>query len=131
MESLFFIACLRVSPRSVLRKNTPITKKLSGHELYDYIEKLYGGNRTWILSNDLQTALLDELFSYFQGLYNTEKLSATEQQILELAQRGYSIEQTAGVLLLSPSTVATYRRRAMKKARVGSMKELLTKTVNS
>lgn len=103
---------------------------ISRQELFRYIDNLHNENRTWVLSGDIQAALLDHLFisASTTSTYNTtSELSEREQQILNLTQRGYSIDQIAETLILSKNTVANYRRKMMKKVGVRSMAELLEK----
>jgi DNA-binding CsgD family transcriptional regulator len=53
----------------------------------------------------------------------TTKLTPRELQVLTLASKGYSYAETASLLGLTPSTVASYTKTLYEKLAVGSRSE--------
>ena len=60
-----------------------------------------------------------------QGAVRYRKLSAREQEVLPLPPNGGTDRDIAETLRVSPYTVATYRKRIMKKLDLHSKIELL------
>lgn len=97
-----------------------VNANISISELLTYIGEV--PEKNFILDNSLQETLLQ---SFLQPDLGSICFSKREREILALAEKGYNIHKTAETLNLSGNTVASYRSRILKRAKAGSMIELL------
>jgi len=104
-----------------------VSHNISLGELLDYINKLCDSETSWVLSEDIQRRLLENMLAPEPTKY-LDILTVMERKVIMLAKKGHSIKQTAAELKLSKYTVAGYRCRILKKAGVHSMVELIAQT---
>ena len=99
-----------------------LTKDSAASELVGAIYKVAKGGRyiSTTLGEKLASQLTDDT-----GKEPHETLTDREYQIMQLIARGKSIQEIAGELFLSTSTVYTYRTRILRKLQVKSNAALI------
>ena len=70
------------------------------------------------------TGLVDSLM-HFEESKTTDVLTARQREVLQLLAEGHSMKQVAGVLSLTPRTVAFHKYRMMEQLKVKSTAELI------
>ncbi len=91
-----------------------VLKESVGTELVDAIRAVHAGRR--YLSPLIADVRLDRLDGPAAQPPNPlDLLSAREREVLQLVVEGKSSTEIAGILVLSPKTVETYRARLMRK----------------
>lgn len=92
-------------------------------EVLGYIDSLY--HHDWLMCDRVKLMLLSSVPEQEKSIQlKLDQYSTTEQRIIEAAQRGLNIVETAEEIGLSPNTVAVYRSKLMKKAGIKSMAKL-------
>ena len=89
-----------------------LNKESAGEELISAIRKVAGGHK--YVSPSLAEKLAVELATNAQKPLH-ETLSDREYRVMWLLASGKQINEIAGTMFLSPSTISTYRARVFKK----------------
>jgi DNA-binding NarL/FixJ family response regulator len=123
---------------------------LTMHEEGQYVVKaVRNGAHGYLLKNTDEKELKEAIITVFEGkkYYNkdisalmignmslegdeTRKLSARENEILQLVAKGLTTKEIADKLCVSSRTVETHRFNMMKKLQVQNSAELITKAIN-
>lgn len=102
-------------------------RKSSAHtDLLDAVRKVAGGE-VFLDPAATKTLLRGYLGRVHAGdeLDLGEVLSDREREVVKLTAEGYTAQQAADILSLSPKTVETYRHRAMQKLGLANRAELV------
>ncbi|MFB3818567.1 MAG: response regulator [Candidatus Methylomirabilales bacterium] len=101
-----------------------LLKDCETHELAAALRAARAGHR--YLSQEIAAAVVDaHLRQRAHPAAPVDRLSLREREIVRMVADGKSTAQIAGVLLLSPKTVETYRRRAMQKLGLSDLPALV------
>lgn len=107
-------------------KTAIIEMEASIDELIHYIhQSIYTNGHGWVLSPGMVAALMDELLHPKSEPSKLRQLSESEMSIVQLAQKGYSLVDTARQLNLSKNTIAAYRSKILKKTNFKSFSQLV------
>jgi DNA-binding NarL/FixJ family response regulator len=98
-------------------------KAAAGKELLHAVSEVSLGRRYLCKDSDSET--LRELVRSHSHDGPLAKLSRRERRVLQLTVEGHTISDTAQWLALSPKTVETYRRRAMRKLGIEGIADLV------
>ncbi|NUO84238.1 response regulator transcription factor, partial [candidate division KSB1 bacterium] len=99
-----------------------LTKDTAGEELIEAIRKVYYGGKY------LTRSLAEQMAGYLQhaeGRPLHESLSDRELQVLQFIGAGKTTSEIEGRLLLSGSTIKTYRQRILQKLHLHSTAEII------
>jgi DNA-binding NarL/FixJ family response regulator len=99
-----------------------VLKRSAASELTTAIKEAMLG-RTYITPL-VATGLVDSLM-HFEESKTTDVLTARQREVLQLLAEGHSMKQVAGVLSLTPRTVACHKYRMMEQLKVKSTAELI------
>ncbi len=101
-----------------------LTKECREDELQNAIQAILNGGRFFcdkvvdvLMESNAATKKRDEAF---------EQLTDREKEIVRMVAEGLSTKQIAEKLFLSPHTISTHRKNALKKLNVGSVPELIS-----
>lgn len=97
-----------------------IDQAATAAELKAHIEELHV--KEFVICKRTQNMLLSDMTS---DSSKNKELSSKQRRIIELYEKGFSIQQTAEQLQLSAHTVAAYRSRIIKKFNTRSMAEVV------
>ena len=102
-----------------------LTKRCREDELHNAINAIMNGGRFFcdsILNVLVQTPKVNAP-NPSEKKYN--QLTNREKEIVQLVAEGMTTKEIAGKLFLSPYTISTHRKNALKKLNIGSVPELV------
>lgn len=99
-----------------------VVKKSASQELMTAVRALAKGNM--FLSPSLSKVIIKKLISQDQIYNKQKKLTARENEIYQLLAEGHSSKEIAKSLFISIETVATHRKKIMKKLDVNNITQL-------
>ena len=100
-----------------------LLKESAGSEVISAVRAVYLGRR--YLSPSIRDAVTEAYMHDRQVQSPLELLSLREREVLQLTVEGYSSNEIAEKLELSPKTIETYRSRLMGKLSVHDLPELV------
>ena len=100
-----------------------LLKESAGSEVISAVRAVYLGRR--YLSPSIRDAVTEAYMHNRQVQSPLELLSLREREVLQLTVEGYSSNEIAEKLELSPKTIETYRSRLMGKLSVHDLPELV------
>lgn len=109
-----------------------VLKSAADTDLMDAIRKAYRGEV--FLYPSAVKKLLSEYLRRLPASEQegpTDRLTARERQVLKLTAEGYTNQEIAERLVISPKTVDTYRQRIMEKLRLNHRPELVRYALRS
>jgi DNA-binding NarL/FixJ family response regulator len=101
-----------------------LLKESAGKEVVEAVRTVHLGRR-YLSAPIAETMLEGQLHPDGSGRSPLETLSVREREIMQLVVEGKSSAEIAGILLISPKTVETYRSRLMQKLGVGDIPTLV------
>lgn len=109
-----------------------ISMSVSAEKLVHFVEEIRSRKYQWVFSNDILSSFIKDTYlpaskqTAGDDIY-TSKFSFKENQIIQLAKKGFTISETAEELTLSKNTIAAYRSSILRKSGAKSLFELVSK----
>ena len=103
-----------------------LLKESAGIEVVQAVRAVYAGQR--YLSQKISNQVIDgyvQTYDLSPDQAALGKLSLREREVLQLVAEGKSSVEIAGLLVLSPKTVETYRSRLMDKLGIDNVPDLV------
>ena len=114
----------RVAEAIDIGVNGSLLKSSAASELFQAVESVMNG-RTYITPL-VMDGMIDSLKDDKQGRRNgLEKLTVRQREVLQLLAEGNTMKKTAGILCLTPRTIAFHKYRIMEELKIETNAELI------
>ena len=114
----------RVAEAIRIGVNGYLLKSSAASELFQAVESVMNG-RTYITPL-VMDGMIDSLKDEKQGHKSAlEKLTVRQREVLQLLAEGNTMKETAGILCLTPRTVAFHKYRIMEELKIETNAELI------
>lgn len=105
----------------------------SEQQILNYLQQLLYQER--VISSDIQERIIDAFLlkeskqQKRNSAFDLNGFSKLEQAIIDMAIKGFNIQETAAKLELSPNTIAVYRSKMLRKSGLGSFVQLVSESL--
>ena len=114
----------RVAEAIGIGVNGYLLKSSAASELFQAVESVMNG-RTYITPL-VMDGMIDSLKDEKQGRKTSlEKLTVRQREVLQLLAEGNTMKKTAGILCLTPRTIAFHKYRIMEELKIETNAELI------